>query len=114
MLDYLTHTGVSAIDKSSLASFRLYDYTSARVKLIASVPGYHSGKDLEKYGHMRLRKELSKEKIPAKFDKSDVLCQVRVLYRIVLEIQQIKKRQGSLRKPLAHLDLLNFQYKLIY
>ncbi|PIA31917.1 hypothetical protein AQUCO_04700050v1 [Aquilegia coerulea] len=35
--------------------FRRFDYSSAAVRLIASVPGYHNGPNLKKWGHMKLR-----------------------------------------------------------
>ncbi|KAL0363254.1 UNVERIFIED_CONTAM: Tyrosyl-DNA phosphodiesterase 1 [Sesamum calycinum] len=38
--------------------FKKFDYSSAVVRLIASVPGYHSGSSLRKWGHMKLRSVL--------------------------------------------------------
>ncbi|KAF5828068.1 hypothetical protein DUNSADRAFT_18267 [Dunaliella salina] len=38
-----------------LKAIRLHDFSSARVFLVPSVPGQHSGSALHKYGHMRLR-----------------------------------------------------------
>lgn len=35
-----------------------YDYSMARVHLVASVPGVFAGNKLTKYGHMRMRKLL--------------------------------------------------------
>lgn len=35
--------------------FRRFDYSSAKVRLIASIPGYHTGLNLNKWGHMKLR-----------------------------------------------------------
>ncbi|XP_050215287.1 tyrosyl-DNA phosphodiesterase 1 isoform X1 [Mercurialis annua] len=35
--------------------FKKFDYGNATVRLIASVPGYHSGANLKKWGHMKLR-----------------------------------------------------------
>lgn len=45
-------------------SLRQYDFTSARVALVPSVPGTrpkHKGADLYKYGHMRVRGLLETE-----------------------------------------------------
>lgn len=45
-------------------SLREYDFTSARVALVSSVPGTkpkHKGADLDKYGHMRVRALLKEE-----------------------------------------------------
>ncbi|XP_058092682.1 tyrosyl-DNA phosphodiesterase 1 isoform X2 [Magnolia sinica] len=35
--------------------FKKFDYSNASVRLIASVPGYHAGSNLKKWGHMKLR-----------------------------------------------------------
>lgn len=47
------------------SSLRQYDFRAARVALVPSVPGtgkkQHKGRDLHKYGHMRVRALLSKE-----------------------------------------------------
>jgi len=32
--------------------FRRFDYSSAMVRLIGSVPGYHAGPSIKKWGHM--------------------------------------------------------------
>lgn len=48
-------------------TLKQYDFRSARVALVPSVPGtgrnQHKGDDLHKYGHMRVRALLSKEKV---------------------------------------------------
>mmetsp|Transcript_19267 Transcript_19267/g.33254 ORF Transcript_19267/g.33254 Transcript_19267/m.33254 type:complete len:467 (-) Transcript_19267:635-2035(-) len=41
-----------------------HDLSSARGALVASVPGFHFGPKLNKYGHMRVRRLLSKEPLP--------------------------------------------------
>ena len=44
---------------------RRYDYSSAaHVRLIASVPGRHTGDSLHRWGHMRVRTILSKQPLP--------------------------------------------------
>jgi len=43
---------------------REYDFRAAKVLLVASVPGYHKGTSLSKYGHMQIRTLLSAENIP--------------------------------------------------
>ena len=54
-----------------------FDFSEVKVKLISCVPGTHKGRDLHKYGHMKLRKELSKIHISKENKKnSQVLCQV--------------------------------------
>eukprot|EP00927_Polykrikos_kofoidii_P065749 TRINITY_DN61465_c0_g1_i1.p1 TRINITY_DN61465_c0_g1~~TRINITY_DN61465_c0_g1_i1.p1 ORF type:complete len:677 (-),score=82.12 TRINITY_DN61465_c0_g1_i1:179-2209(-) len=37
-----------------------YDFSTAAAALVASVPGYHRGRDLSDWGHMRLRELLSR------------------------------------------------------
>lgn len=34
---------------------QLHDFSSARVHLVMSVPGWHEGSDMHRYGHMGLR-----------------------------------------------------------
>ena len=51
----------------SVDTLRGYDFSSARVKLVASVKGKHCGDDVVKYGHRRLRALLSKQRFDAKF-----------------------------------------------
>ncbi|KMZ72271.1 putative Tyrosyl-DNA phosphodiesterase [Zostera marina] len=43
----------SALINSSF--FKKFDYSNAVVRLIASVPGYHIGPNLKRWGHMKLR-----------------------------------------------------------
>eukprot|EP00928_Gymnodinium_smaydae_P084681 TRINITY_DN6796_c0_g2_i1.p1 TRINITY_DN6796_c0_g2~~TRINITY_DN6796_c0_g2_i1.p1 ORF type:complete len:719 (-),score=122.58 TRINITY_DN6796_c0_g2_i1:70-2187(-) len=38
---------------------RKYDFSSAAVSLVASVPGYHTGSEMYEWGHMRLRRLLA-------------------------------------------------------
>ncbi|MFS7905158.1 putative phosphodiesterase I [Helianthus anomalus] len=38
--------------------FKKFDYSKATVRLIASVPGYHSGSNINKWGHMKIRSVL--------------------------------------------------------
>ena len=51
----------------SVDTLRGYDFSSARVKLVASVKGKHCGDDVVKYGHRRLSALLSKQRFGAKF-----------------------------------------------
>lgn len=51
---YLHHCG--GFDPASLDA---YDFSSAAVALVASVPGYHMGRKVMDWGHMRLRHLLS-------------------------------------------------------
>ena len=37
------------------SAFRRHDFSSARAFLVPSVPGTHTGNDVNKYGHMRVR-----------------------------------------------------------
>lgn len=58
-----------------VAEVRRHDFSAARVVLVPSVPGTHKGADLHKYGHMKVRRVLSKEPIDAKFAASPVIAQ---------------------------------------
>ncbi|KAL0442896.1 UNVERIFIED_CONTAM: Tyrosyl-DNA phosphodiesterase 1 [Sesamum latifolium] len=54
----------------------LIDYLGAlKVRLIASVPGYHSGSSLRKWGHMKLRTVLQECTFEKQFEKSPLVYQ---------------------------------------
>ncbi|VFQ81701.1 unnamed protein product [Cuscuta campestris] len=55
--------------------FKNFDYTSAGVRLIASVPGYHSGLSLKRWGHMKLRTVLQECTFSKEFEKSPLVYQ---------------------------------------
>ncbi|XP_060191002.1 tyrosyl-DNA phosphodiesterase 1 isoform X1 [Lycium barbarum] len=55
--------------------FKKFDYSSATVRLIASVPGYHSGPSLKKWGHMKLRTVLQECTFSKEFQKSPLIYQ---------------------------------------
>ncbi|XP_068668443.1 tyrosyl-DNA phosphodiesterase 1 [Aristolochia californica] len=55
--------------------FKKFDYSSAMVRLIASVPGYHSGSNLKKWGHMKLRDVLQDCSFGNEFIRSPLVYQ---------------------------------------
>ncbi|KAL0353227.1 UNVERIFIED_CONTAM: Tyrosyl-DNA phosphodiesterase 1 [Sesamum angustifolium] len=55
--------------------FKKFDYSSAVVRLIASVPGYHSGSSLRKWGHMKLRSVLQECTFEKQFETSPLVYQ---------------------------------------
>ncbi|KAJ0081227.1 hypothetical protein Patl1_11058 [Pistacia atlantica] len=55
--------------------FRKFDYSSSAVRLIASVPGYHTGPNLKKWGHMKLRTVLEESIFEKEFQKSPLIYQ---------------------------------------
>ncbi|XP_031257301.1 tyrosyl-DNA phosphodiesterase 1-like isoform X1 [Pistacia vera] len=55
--------------------FRKFDYSSSAVRLIASVPGYHTGPNLKKWGHMKLRTVLEESIFDKEFQKSPLIYQ---------------------------------------
>ncbi|XP_045795226.1 tyrosyl-DNA phosphodiesterase 1 isoform X2 [Trifolium pratense] len=55
--------------------FKKFDYSDAMVRLIASVPGYHSGNGLKKWGHMKLRSVLQECTFDEEFKKSPLVYQ---------------------------------------
>ncbi|WOL15127.1 hypothetical protein Cni_G23908 [Canna indica] len=57
------------------AFFKKFDYSSAKVRLIASVPGYHTGSNLNKWGHMKLRSVLNNCAFDKEFCKSPLVYQ---------------------------------------
>eukprot|EP01025_Chloroclados_australasicus_P022497 TRINITY_DN2314_c0_g1_i2.p1 TRINITY_DN2314_c0_g1~~TRINITY_DN2314_c0_g1_i2.p1 ORF type:complete len:412 (+),score=32.77 TRINITY_DN2314_c0_g1_i2:56-1237(+) len=54
---------------------KAHDFRFARGHLVASVPGYHNGDELERYGHVRVAKFLEKETFDGKFAGSPLVCQ---------------------------------------
>eukprot|EP00850_Spirogloea_muscicola_P001449 SM000005S17246 [mRNA] locus=s5:995817:999986:+ [translate_table: standard] len=87
LLDYLTALEwpgclVPAADgdgcdvKVDMSFFRRFDYSGATVRLVGSVPGYHQGSNLAKWGHMKLRDILQQEKcFPSVFRGSPLVYQ---------------------------------------
>ncbi|CAM9812363.1 unnamed protein product [Sphacelaria rigidula] len=64
LVDYVNNLGGPA--KTFASSLRQYDFTSATVALVPSVPGTkpkHKGPHLNKYGHMRVRALLENEPV---------------------------------------------------
>eukprot|EP00252_Welwitschia_mirabilis_P005216 TRINITY_DN15700_c0_g1_i1.p1 TRINITY_DN15700_c0_g1~~TRINITY_DN15700_c0_g1_i1.p1 ORF type:complete len:580 (-),score=95.55 TRINITY_DN15700_c0_g1_i1:217-1956(-) len=55
--------------------FRRFDYSNASVRLIASVPGYHNGPKLKKWGHMKLRTILQEQLFKNEFKNSPLVYQ---------------------------------------
>lgn len=55
--------------------FKKFDYSSAMVRLIASVPGYHMGPNLRKWGHMKLRDVLEECIFDKEYCKSPLVYQ---------------------------------------
>ncbi|KAJ8761732.1 hypothetical protein K2173_004541 [Erythroxylum novogranatense] len=55
--------------------FKKFDYGNAAVRLIASVPGYHSGANLKKWGHMKLRSILQECSFANDFINSPLIYQ---------------------------------------
>ncbi|KAL5730922.1 tyrosyl-DNA phosphodiesterase 1 [Ranunculus cassubicifolius] len=61
--------------KINSSFFKRFDYSSAVVRLIASVPGYHSGPNLKRWGHMKLRTILQECVFAKEFQKSPLVYQ---------------------------------------
>ncbi|CAM0146194.1 unnamed protein product [Urochloa decumbens] len=57
------------------AFFRKFDYSNAMVRLIGSVPGYHVGPNIRKWGHMKLRNVLEECMFDKQFCKSPLVYQ---------------------------------------
>lgn len=66
-----------------LLFFWPYEKASFQVRLIASVPGYHSGINLKKWGHMKIRTVLQECTFDTEFQKSPLVYQVdKMCYRV--------------------------------
>ncbi|XP_076922636.1 tyrosyl-DNA phosphodiesterase 1-like [Bidens hawaiensis] len=55
--------------------FKRFGYSKATVRLIASVPGYHSGSNIKKWGHMKIRSVLQDCVFDKEFQKSPLIYQ---------------------------------------
>ncbi|XVF87675.1 hypothetical protein PTKIN_Ptkin18bG0139600 [Pterospermum kingtungense] len=55
--------------------FKKFDYSNARVRLIASVPGYHTGSNMKKWGHMKLRSVLQECIFDKEFQRAPLVYQ---------------------------------------
>ncbi|XP_074270032.1 tyrosyl-DNA phosphodiesterase 1 [Silene latifolia] len=61
--------------KVDASFFKKFDYRAATVRLIASVPGYHTGPNLRKWGHMKLRSVLEQCTFDKEFKRSPLIYQ---------------------------------------
>nr|CAB3454489.1 unnamed protein product [Digitaria exilis] len=57
------------------AFFRRFDYSTSMVRLIGSVPGYHVGPNVKKWGHMKLRSVLEECMFEKQFSQSPLIYQ---------------------------------------
>ncbi|KAG3115967.1 hypothetical protein PI124_g7170 [Phytophthora idaei] len=71
LVHYLSSLGAPV--KLFCGELKRFDFSTARVALVPSVPGVHKGKDMEKYGHLRVRKLLKMYKIPP--TDNPLICQ---------------------------------------
>ena len=58
-----------------LDAVRACDFACAKAHLVTSVPGIHGGGDVDRYGHMRVRRLLAQHAFPAKFKQAPICCQ---------------------------------------
>ncbi|PRP75821.1 hypothetical protein PROFUN_08815 [Planoprotostelium fungivorum] len=61
--------------KADPKPFSSFDFSSSKVILITSVPGHFQGESLDRYGHMALRKALSRENFQGDFSSPHHVCQ---------------------------------------
>ncbi|KAK8664851.1 hypothetical protein V6N13_084624 [Hibiscus sabdariffa] len=55
--------------------FKKFNYSEAKVRLIASVPGYHTGSNMKKWGHMKMRTVLQECFFDKEFQRSPLVYQ---------------------------------------
>lgn len=84
LVDYLSalkwpefNINVPAFGKFTInpSFFKKFDYRDSAVRLIASVPGYHTGSNLKKWGHMKLQSVLQECTFDKDFQKSPLVYQ---------------------------------------
>ncbi|PRW59620.1 tyrosyl-DNA phosphodiesterase 1 [Chlorella sorokiniana] len=62
--------------RRTLRLIAAHDFSAARAHIVASVPGYHTGSSMHKWGHMRLRAILNREPpFPSAFKGAPVVAQ---------------------------------------
>eukprot|EP00908_Phaeocystis_cordata_P004818 Transcript_1522.p1 GENE.Transcript_1522~~Transcript_1522.p1 ORF type:complete len:522 (-),score=145.21 Transcript_1522:676-2241(-) len=87
-----------------LAFLAAYDYSGARARLVASVPGTspgvaagrHAGAALHRWGHMRLRHELRAEGLAARFEDASLLLQFSSLSSVGTDTRWLLELMQSL------------------
>ncbi|KAL3157421.1 hypothetical protein ABBQ32_011893 [Trebouxia sp. C0010 RCD-2024] len=76
LVDYLRALRLPAASaQKAEALCSQHDFSSARVHLIISRPGYHSGPALRTYGHLRVQSLLAREKFPSHFQRAPLIAQ---------------------------------------
>ncbi|BBN01781.1 tyrosyl-DNA phosphodiesterase 1 [Marchantia polymorpha subsp. ruderalis] len=84
LVEYLTHlkwegytTSLPSTGpiKVNAQFFRTFDFSSATVRLVASVPGYHRDRDISKFGHMKMLQLLKDERFDSDFVRSPLVFQ---------------------------------------
>lgn len=75
LIHYLSSLGAPV--KTFCRELKMFDFSTARVALVPSIPGVHKGKDMERYGHLRVRRLLKMYKVPP--TDNPLICQVRYL-----------------------------------
>ncbi|KAG6576583.1 Tyrosyl-DNA phosphodiesterase 1 [Phytophthora cinnamomi] len=71
LVHYLSSLGTPV--KLFCGELKRFDFSTAHVALVPSVPGVHKGKDMEKYGHLRVRKLLKMYQVPP--TDNPLICQ---------------------------------------
>eukprot|EP00903_Cladosiphon_okamuranus_P008270 g7959.t1 len=80
LIDYFEHVGGPAVEWAR--SLAAYDFSAANVTLIPSVPGRHEGKNLYKYGHMRVRRVLQREEVHVRPGSHRVTFQIAAIMNL--------------------------------
>eukprot|EP00892_Ulva_mutabilis_P008980 jgi/Ulvmu1/6454/UM003_0084.1 len=76
LLQYIRRLALPAeVHAAVHAAVSAADYGSARVALVPSVPGRHTGAALTQFGHMRVHTVLARHAFPATFCKAPIACQ---------------------------------------
>ncbi|CCI44384.1 unnamed protein product [Albugo candida] len=72
LIDYLSHLHQTHLRELCL-TLKRYDFSTANVALVASVPGTHKNQDMHKYGHLRMRRLL--QALDSWSKKYPLICQ---------------------------------------
>eukprot|EP01083_Nonionella_stella_P060969 158984_1 len=112
LLEYLNCLSGIRVDFSDISK---YDMSIATGQLIASVPGYHKGAALHRWGHMRLRTELSRVEIDKKFDRSPAIMQFSSMGSVTVQwLEELSRSMMSSKRSATALRTAPPRLRLLW
>lgn len=116
LLRYFRHS-LSGKEMSDVTEMiNRYDFSSAGVALVSSVPGVHRGEAKHYFGHARLRSILEKERFPSDIGDTVAVCQFSSLGSIQRKWldQEFKQTLFAENRPMTLGSVNEGEIKLIF